>query len=56
MRKKEPCASIQCCAPPPPAAPQVSVADELTKLIDLREKGFLTDDEYSAQKARLLGG
>ena len=30
-------------------------ADELTKLADLRDKGVLTDDEFNAQKAKLLG-
>jgi hypothetical protein len=29
-------------------------ADELAKLADLKEKGVLTDDEFAAQKAKLL--
>jgi uncharacterized membrane protein YhaH (DUF805 family) len=29
-------------------------ADELTKLAELRDKGVLTDDEFAAQKAKLL--
>ena len=32
-----------------------SLADELRKLSDLRDAGVLTDAEFSAQKARLLG-
>ena len=32
----------------------VSVADELTKLGQLRDQGIVTDDEFQAQKARLL--
>jgi hypothetical protein len=32
----------------------VSMADELTKLADLAERGFITREEYEAQKARLL--
>lgn len=32
----------------------VSMADELAKLADLRAKGILTDDEFTAQKAKLL--
>lgn len=32
-----------------------SVADELAKLEDLRARGVLSDDEFAAQKARLLG-
>ena len=31
------------------------VADQLTKLADLRDRGVLTDDEFEAQKAKLLG-
>jgi len=32
----------------------VSTADELTKLVALKEKGVITEDQYEAQKARLL--
>lgn len=31
-----------------------STADELAKLADLRERGLLTDQEFAAQKAKLL--
>jgi hypothetical protein len=31
-----------------------SVADELTKLASLRDQGILTEEEFSAQKAKLL--
>jgi hypothetical protein len=31
------------------------IADELRKLADLRSEGILTDDEFAAQKASLLG-
>ncbi len=31
-----------------------STADELAKLTDLRDKGVLSDDEFEAQKAKLL--
>ena len=36
------------------ASPPSSVADELTKLAGLRNQGVLTDEEFAAQKARLL--
>lgn len=36
-----------------PAA--ASVADELAKLASLLDRGLLTEDEFSMQKARLLG-
>jgi len=43
---------------PRPAAPSQagasSVADELTKLVQLRNAGALTDDEFATQKAKLL--
>ena len=32
-----------------------SVADELAKLADLRDKGLLTEVEFAAQKIRILG-
>ena len=38
-------------APPSP----ISVADELSKLAELRASGALTDDEFAAAKHRLLG-
>jgi hypothetical protein len=31
-----------------------SSADQLAKLADLRDKGVLTDDEFQAQKAKIL--
>ena len=33
---------------------QVSVADELTKLADLRDRGLLSDAEFQAQKMLLI--
>jgi hypothetical protein len=38
-----------------PAA-TASVADELAKLAALHEQGHLSDAEFAAQKAKLLGG
>ena len=35
-------------------APQASVADELAKLAQLKEAGVLTEEEFAAQKAKLL--
>ena len=32
----------------------VSIADEIAKLGDLREKGILTDEEFTTLKARLM--
>jgi hypothetical protein len=43
-------------APPPPAEPQPDLADQLRRLAGLRDEGILTEDEFAAQKAKLLGG
>ena len=47
-------------APPPQAAPtapppQPDMIEQLKKLGELRDAGILTDDEFAAQKARILG-
>ena len=43
-------------APPAPAAPATSsMLDQLTQLAALHEQGALTDDEFTAAKAKLLG-
>ena len=46
-------------APPPQAAPAASGEDDmlaqLEKLGKLHDSGVLTDDEFAAQKAKLLG-
>jgi hypothetical protein len=43
--------------PPPPAAPAAapSVYDQLSQLATLHDQGALTDDEFTAAKAKLLG-
>ena len=44
-------------APPPPAAPpQVDMVEQLKKLGELRDAGILTEEEFAAQKAKILGG
>ena len=42
-------------SPQVPAQPAPSMLDQLTQLSALRDKGALTDDEFTAAKARLLG-
>ena len=44
-------------APPPPAPPAAgpSMADQLQQLAALHQQGMLTDDEFAAAKAKLLG-
>ena len=44
-------------APPPPApvaAPEDDMMEQLEKLGALHEKGILTDEEFAAQKAKIL--
>jgi hypothetical protein len=40
--------------PPPPAPSRESNVDELGRLAKLHDSGALTDDEFSAAKAKLL--
>jgi hypothetical protein len=48
-------------APPPQAAPapappaQLDMVEQLKKLGELRDAGILTEEEFAAQKAKLLG-
>lgn len=52
-------AAQQASAPPPAAAPAaapaVDVVAELQKLAALKDQGLLSDAEFAAAKARLLG-
>lgn len=43
--------------PPPPPAPagEPDLASKLTQLADLHASGVLSDDEFAAAKAKLLG-
>lgn len=41
-------------APPPPAAPQTDMITQLKELGELRDSGILTEEEFAAQKAKLL--
>jgi Short C-terminal domain len=42
--------------PPPPAAgPAPDLIEQLRQLGELRAQGVLTEEEFAAQKARLLG-
>jgi hypothetical protein len=41
--------------PPPAAAPQADVISQLKELGELHSSGVLTDEEFAAQKAKLLG-
>jgi hypothetical protein len=41
--------------PPPPAAPAADPIEQLKQLAELKQQGILTDEEFAAQKAKILG-
>jgi Short C-terminal domain len=43
-------------APAPPAAPVADPIQQLKDLAALRDQGVLTEEEFAAQKARILAG
>jgi hypothetical protein len=48
----------QYAPPPAPAAPAAPAADpiaQLKELAELKNQGILTEEEFAAQKARILG-
>lgn len=49
-------ATPPAAAPPPAPAPEAggSVIDQLKELGELKEQGILTEEEFAAQKAKLL--
>ncbi|MFD5117148.1 DUF4429 domain-containing protein [Streptomyces sp. NPDC058391] len=56
LRSDVEAAIVQHHAPKPSGAPAAeSLADELTKLAALRDRGVLSPQEFEQQKARLLG-
>jgi hypothetical protein len=42
-------------APPPAAAPAADPIEQIRELAALRDSGALTEEEFAAQKAKLLG-
>jgi hypothetical protein len=56
-------AAYQQQAPPPPpppppqpvAAPETDVIAQLKGLAELKDQGILTEEEFAAQKAKILG-
>ena len=41
--------------PPPPPAPAPDPIEQLKELAALKQDGVLTEDEFAAQKAKILG-
>jgi hypothetical protein len=48
----------QYAPPPAPAAPPAAAdrVEQLKDLADLKQQGVLTDEEFAAEKARILAG
>lgn len=46
----------QYAAPPPPQAPAADPIEQLKALAELKAQGLLTEEEFAAQKARILAG
>ena len=42
-------------APAPVAEPQVDMVAQLKELAELKDAGILTEEEFAAQKAKILG-
>ena len=49
-------APVAPVAPPAAATPAVDPIAQLKELAALKEQGILTDEEFAAQKAKILGG
>ncbi len=49
-------APVEYAPPPPPAAAGDDMLAQLEKLGQLRDAGVLTDEEFAAQKAKILAG
>jgi membrane protease subunit (stomatin/prohibitin family) len=45
----------QAAAPQPAAAPAADPIEQLKQLADLKNQGILTEEEFAAQKAKILG-
>jgi len=48
-------APMQAAPAPPPQAGQSSTIDQLKELGELKAQGILTEEEFAAQKAKILG-
>jgi hypothetical protein len=49
-------AAAQQAAAAPAAAPATDVVTQLKELASLKDQGILTEDEFAAQKAKILAG
>jgi len=54
-QQQQPVAAPPPAAPAPPAGGEQSTIEQLKELAALKEQGVLTDEEFAAQKAKILG-
>jgi len=54
-QQQEPEPQYEQAPPPPAAAPAPDPIAQLKQLGELHEQGILTDEEFAAQKAKILG-
>jgi hypothetical protein len=54
QQEEEQAAPQQQYAPPPPPPPAADPIQQLKDLAELKQQGILTDDEFAAQKAKVL--
>jgi TM2 domain-containing membrane protein YozV len=45
---------VNVSQPTPEKSPANNIAEQITKLSELKEKGHLTEDEFNTQKAKIL--
>jgi len=55
MAQQQPAPAQAAPAAPAPAAGESSMIDQLKELGELKAQGILTEEEFAAQKAKLLG-
>jgi putative oligomerization/nucleic acid binding protein len=55
MAQQQEMMAQQQAAAPPPAAPEEDKFAKLQQLAELQKQGILTDEEFAAEKAKILG-
>lgn len=55
-QREEQAAEAAAAAPPPQVAPaEPDTVEQLRRLAELRDQGILTEEEFSAEKRKILG-
>jgi hypothetical protein len=54
-QQQQPEPQYEQAPPPPAAAPAPDPIEQLKQLGELKQQGILTDEEFAAQKAKILG-